>query len=155
MDERIACYPPAKFATFTTDMWTEPFWKSVAARELRLPRCNNCGDYRMPPTPFCPACHAQDIDWVCYSGRAVLYSYTVVERNIVPGMEESLPYVPAVVEFPDAQGIRLITNIVGCAIGDLKVGATLQLEWIEPRQGLVLPAFTPAQNDYIQNKVKG
>lgn len=96
----------------------------------------------MPPTPFCPNCHSQSIDWIPHDGTAVLYSYTIVDRVLIDGMEGSLPYVPAIVEFPHAQGIRLITNMVDCPIGALRVDAPVDLIWIEPEPGTALPAFT-------------
>ncbi|HEX2793283.1 MAG TPA: OB-fold domain-containing protein [Croceicoccus sp.] len=142
MDERIARHPPALGGRIVTDAWTAPFWEAAAMRELVLPCCAACGTYRMPPTPFCPNCHSQSIDWMRHAGAAVLYSYTIVDRVLIDGMEGSLPYVPAVVEFPDAQGIRLITNIVDCRIGALRVDAPVELTWIEPVPGTVLPAFT-------------
>lgn len=142
MNARIARHPPAQFATVSADAWTAPFWQGAARRELLLPRCAACGHYRMPPTPFCPECRSQEIDWVHHDAGAVLYTYTIVERAIVPGMEDSLPYVPAIVEFPQAQGIRLITNMVDCAIARLRIGAPVKLAWIEPAPGQVLPAFT-------------
>jgi len=142
MDERIARHPPAQFAQIDVDAWTAPFWEGAARRELLLPRCHDCGTYRMPPTPFCPNCHSQALDWVRHEGRAELYSYTIVDRAIVEGMEASLPYVPAIVAFPEAQGVRLITNMVDCPIGALRVDAAVELVWLEPMPGVVLPAFT-------------
>lgn len=96
----------------------------------------------MPPTPFCPHCHSQAIDWVQHDGAGILYSYTIVDRAIMAGMENALPYVPAIVEFPDADGVRLITNMVGCEIGQLRIGQPVQLVWIEAAEGCVLPAFS-------------
>lgn len=142
MDARIARHPPVIGNRIVTDAWTEPFWEAAARRELVLPRCADCGTYRMPPTPFCPKCRSQAIDWTRHDGSGLLYSYTIVDRVLIEGMEESLPYVPAVVEFPDAQGIRLISNIVDCPIGALRVDAPVALTWIEPTPGRVLPAFT-------------
>jgi uncharacterized OB-fold protein len=99
----------------------------------------------MPPTPFCPNCHSQALDWVRYQGTAVLFSYTIVDSALIEGTEDWLPYVPAIVEFPDAQGVRLITNIIDCPIGALRIDARVELTWIEPEPGRALPAFTVAQ----------
>jgi hypothetical protein len=41
----------------------------------------------------------------------------VIERAILPSMAAHIPYVPAVIELPDAPGIRLIASIVGAPIG--------------------------------------
>ena len=60
---------------------------------------------------------------------------------MVPGTEAALPYVPAIVEYPDAGGVRLITNIVGSALGDLRVGKALDLAWHDLPGGHAIPVF--------------
>jgi len=142
MDSRIAKPPPAGLVNLSMDAWTAPFWEAAARHELNLPRCADCGSYRMPPTPFCPHCRSQNIAWVAFDGAAALYSYTIVERAIIPGSEDSIPYVPAIVEFQGAGGVRLITNIIDCEIGRLEVGIPVDLRWIDLENGSALPAFT-------------
>ena len=140
MDERLA-KPPPPGIPLDTNAWTAPFWDAVARHELLLPRCGACGRFRMPPTPFCPQCRSQEIDWVAAPGEAILYSYTIVERAIFAGMEDSLPYVPAVVAYPGADGVRLISNIIGSRLGDIRVGARLKIDWHVLPEGASLPVF--------------
>lgn len=141
MDTRIAHHPPLLFDAIEKDRWTQPFWDAAARRELRFACCGECGAFRMPPTPFCPQCHSQDVEWVLSEGPAILHSYTVVDRAIIPQMEDNLPYVPAIVEFPEAQDVRLITNIVGSPIGALRIGASVHLHWADGPGGQLLPVF--------------
>lgn len=142
MDERIARPPAEQLFQLTTDQWTKPFWDAAAQHRLVAPRCRQCGTFRMPPTPFCPVCLSQELDWPELSGRGTLYSYTIVNRAIIPEMEGSLPYVPALVELPDAGGMRLITNVIGVTIGSLKVGAALKVVWNDRSDGFTVPCFT-------------
>src|SRR3546814_15560794 len=79
----------------------------------------------MPPTPFCPVCLSQTIHWPTLSGGATLYSYSVVTRAVVPGMDEYLPYAPAVVELDGGGGARLISNVAACTLDALHVGMRL------------------------------
>ena len=141
MDTRIAKRPPAAFFRLVTDPWTKPFWDNAAEGRLSAPRCARCGEFRMPPTPFCPACRSQDIGWVVLSGRGILYTYTVVERATLPGMEDSIPYVPAVVELPDAKGIRLISNIVETPMSRIVVGAHLSVVFDRLSDDVTVPRF--------------
>jgi len=141
MDDRIAKAPPSGMA-LTANAWTAPFWDAAARHELLFPRCAECGRFRMPPTPFCPHCQAQGLDWVEPAGEAFLYSYTVVERAVIPGTEDSLPYVPAIVEFPAADGVRLITNMVGSPLGAIAVGTPVALHWHDLPEGGALPVFS-------------
>jgi uncharacterized OB-fold protein len=139
---QIAKRPPVQFFAPAVDRWTEPFW--AAAREHRLvaPRCAACGTFRMPPTPFCRNCRSQEIDWTPLPGTGSLYSYTVVARAILPGMDESLPYVPAVVALDGAGDARLISNVVDVPIDALSVGLPLRVVWDDDWGGFTVPRFT-------------
>lgn len=95
----------------------------------------------MPPTPFCPECRSQDVDWPDLPGTGTLFSYTVVRRAITPGMEGHLPYVPALVDLDGAPGARLISNVTGCQLSELRVGLPLRVTWRDRTDGIVLPEF--------------
>ena len=136
--------PPEHLFRLETDAWTAPFWEAAKAHRLVVARCVGCGRHRVPPTPFCPACRSQEIDWAESSGDGVVYSYTVVSREIMPGMSDSLPYVPAVVELPDAGGVRLISNIVDAQVTDIAVGAPVELVWDDRDDGVSVPRFVLA-----------
>lgn len=133
--------PPPSMFQLVTDQWTEPFWEAARAHRLVAPRCSACGLHRFPPTPFCPRCQAQGLDWVSLSGVGKVYSYTIVVRAVIPEMEPHLPYVPAVIELPDAQGCRLISNIVDAPLEDIRVGCEVHVVWDHVREGVVVPRF--------------
>lgn len=137
----IAQLPPPGLFRLATHVWTQPFWDAAARGSLVVPQCVACGHRRMPPTPFCPRCHSQDIAWVELSGRATVYSYTVVERAILPEMEAHLPYVPAVIEPEGGGGVRLVSNLVGMEIGSIHIGMAVQIVWHRTPDGVTLPLF--------------
>jgi uncharacterized OB-fold protein len=124
-----------------TDQWTRPFWDAAARHQLMAPCCGDCGRFRMPPTPFCPACRSQHLTWVQSSGAGILYSYSVVRRALSPDMEDSIPYVIAVVELPDVGGIRLITNIVETPLERLYIGTEVTVVFDELPGGVSVPLF--------------
>ena len=97
----------------------------------------------MPPTPFCPHCQSQSIDRRTLSGRGTVYSCTLVERAILPGMEAHLPYVPAVVELEGAGGVRLISNVVDVEVAAITVGMAVAAVWDDHVKGVALPRFVP------------
>jgi hypothetical protein len=78
---------------------------------------------------------------VAAPSEAFLYSYTIVERAIVPGTENSLPYVPAIVEFPSADNVRLITNLVAVRLDAIVVGKRVFSAWLDLPDGSI-PIFT-------------
>jgi len=130
--------PPVEIGS---SQWTRPFWDAARQQKLVAPRCVACGTFRMPPTPFCPRCRSQEIDWVTLSGRGLVYSYTVVVKAILPGMEDCIPYMPAVIELPDASGVRLISNIVDADPAHIRIGQTVQVVWHTLPDGEVVPRF--------------
>lgn len=140
-DDRIAKRPPDALFQLATDAWTKPYWDAAAEGRIDIARCGACGAFRMPPTPFCPQCRSQAVEWVTASGRGTLYSYSVVERAILPGMADCVPYVTAVVELADVGAVRLITNIVEARIGDLAVGIPVRAVFDRLPDGAAIPRF--------------
>jgi uncharacterized OB-fold protein len=121
------------------DQWTQPFWDAAARRELVMPRCTACQAWRWPPTPFCPKCRSQALEWLP-AGAPRLYSFTVVRQ---PGPSPQDPYrvvVPGLVEFPAAGGMRLIAAIVDSEIDAIKIGAALTVGWTA-KEDTYVPVF--------------
>ena len=125
----IAKYPPVIKHEVVTDRWTEPFWANAREGRLVIAACGACGTMRMPPGPYCPVCLSQEIEWKTLSGRGTIYSYTVVRRSIISGMEDSIPYVPAVVTLDGADGNRLVSAMVESAIEDIRIDAPVEIVW--------------------------
>lgn len=120
------------------DAWTRPFWEATAEHRILLPRCGDCGTFRWPPGPFCPQCQSQQVDWVP-GGEARIYSFTVVRAKAADGSEASS--IPALIEFPQAGGIRLLAAIVGAEPAHVRIGTTVVPDWIAAANAQV-PVFT-------------
>ena len=121
------------------DQWTQPFWDAAARHELVMPRCADCLAWRWPPTPFCPHCRSQAIDWQP-AGSSRLYSFAIVHR---PGPTPSDPpqaIVPGLVEFPDAGGMRFAAAIVDSELERIAIGAPLEVRWV-PKDETNVPIF--------------
>lgn len=122
---------------------SQPFFDWCAQGELRAPRCLACETFRFYPTVLCPKCHAPEFEWARLSDEAEVYSYTVVHRPLVPSLREKAPYVVAVVEFPE--GIRMMTNIVGCEPDDVSVGMNVTVEFTRSWDERDIPVFRPLE----------
>ena len=133
-----------ELGSLTPDVHTRDFWAFCARRELRFQRCEACGRFRQPPRPGCPHCGAPASTWVRVAGHGRLFTYTVVHHAAFPSLAPRVPYNVATVEFDDAPGVRLITNVLDVAPGDLAIGMALDLVWDEPQPGVVLPRFRRA-----------
>jgi uncharacterized OB-fold protein len=74
------------------DLLSPTFWEGIGQGEFRVQRCQSCGRARFPPTSFCPDCHAVDFRWEPASGRARVWSYTVVHRAPTAELAGEVPY---------------------------------------------------------------
>jgi len=109
---------------------------------LLLVRCATCGEAHYYPRPFCPRCGGDTVSWEEASGAATLYTWSVVHQNDLPPFNERVPYVAAVVDL--AEGPRMMTNVVDCDVGDLRVGMALQVGFRDIGEGFQVPVFHPA-----------
>jgi uncharacterized OB-fold protein len=136
---------PPDVIALTMNPSTEPFWKAAAEHRLVIPRCTACGTFRLPPTPFCHRCRAQEVDWVEHDGAGELYSFTVIRHAVIPTVADALPVIAAVVELPGTGGCRLIGNLVDCDAADVRIGRRVTLDWYDVRPGEAVPVFRLAR----------
>ena len=124
-----ALTPPQSLVGLHPDAWTEPFWVAAADHRLTCPRCTACATMRMPPSPFCPRCRSQSIEWVELSGRGTVWSFTIARHALIPELADCLPYVVAVVDLEGAPGVRLVANVIDTEVEDVHVGMPLEVVW--------------------------
>ncbi|MDB5970077.1 MAG: hypothetical protein JWQ90_2527 [Hydrocarboniphaga sp.] len=132
--------PVPYFAPAITDDSRE-FWTAGARNELRICRCGDCGYYLHPPVPVCRACRSMNVAAQTVSGRGTLASFTVNHQAWSEGF--SGPYILGLVEIAEQKGVNLITNIVDCALEEVRVGMPVQVAF-EPVEDAWLPVFRPA-----------
>jgi uncharacterized OB-fold protein len=123
------------------DPETQPFWDAAHAGSLLIRRCNDCGRVHFYPRPFCPVCWSTNVEWVEASGRATLYTWSVVRRNDLPPFNERVPYVAAVVDLDE--GPRMMTNVVDCDFDALEVGMPLEVVFQPIANDVTKPVFRP------------
>lgn len=148
MSKVVARALPAENVRISTDPHTEPFWLAAKERRLVAPRCGECGTFRLPPTPFCPRCRSQRVDWVDLSGHAEVFSYSVVRG--IPGNPD-LTLVATVVDLPDAPGARLVSNIVGVDPEAVRIGMKLTVDFSPIQDDWLLPVFRVARDEPVSD----
>jgi uncharacterized protein len=122
-----------------TDADTESWWEAVADHTLHVNACASCHRNSLPIRPFCPHCWSEDVSPNAASGRASLYTWTVVHQNAAPF--GTVPYVVAMVDL--AEGPRLMTAIEHCPIESLEPGLELTLDFRHDDDGFAVPIFRP------------
>jgi uncharacterized OB-fold protein len=124
------------------DQESKGFWEACQRGELYLQRCGGCGKTRYYPRALCPHCLDDRTEWVLSSGKGAVYTYTVTHQNQAPGFRDSLPYVLAYVDLEE--GVRLLTNIVGCDPESVRIGMAVMVAFEEATAEITLPKFKPA-----------
>ncbi|WP_329121156.1 Zn-ribbon domain-containing OB-fold protein [Streptomyces sp. NBC_01465] len=122
------------------DAFTEPYWAAAREGHLLIRRCGDCGRAHHYPREFCPYCWSERVEWERASGRATLYTWSVVHRNDLPPFGEKVPYVAAVVDL--AEGPRLMTEVVEVPEAELRIGMELQVT-VRAQGEFAVPVFGP------------
>jgi uncharacterized OB-fold protein len=137
---RIPYFPPTMPApTVTGD--TRPFWEACRRHELVVQRCAGCRALRHPPSPVCWRCRSFDHDWVAVSGRGTVFTHAVVHRAFLPELAAHVPYTVVVVALDDAPGVRVVSNLVDAAEGELAVGLPVEVWFDDVTAEVSVPRF--------------
>ncbi|WP_374023587.1 Zn-ribbon domain-containing OB-fold protein [Mycobacterium sp. HNNTM2301] len=115
-----------------------PFWEGCQSGELWYQRCEACGLANFPPTEHCRECLAAQVGWERSGGSGEIYSWTVVHRPVTAEFEP--PYAPAIVTLDE--GYQMLTNVVGVAPEELRIGMRVQVQFHAVGPEVTLPYFT-------------
>ncbi|WP_189953287.1 bifunctional MaoC family dehydratase N-terminal/OB-fold nucleic acid binding domain-containing protein [Streptomyces alanosinicus] len=138
--------PPAPRPRPVVNRDNAGFWQGVADHRLLIQRCTDCGTLRHPWLPGCNACGGLDWDTAEASGEGTVYSYVVMHHPPFPAFEP--PYAVALVEL--AEGVRMVSNVVGVPYDKVRVGLPVRVEfrtYEDPEGALVLPVFRAVEGE--------
>jgi uncharacterized OB-fold protein/acyl dehydratase len=121
---------------------SEWFWEGCRQHELRVqtftdgttvypPMVRNPYTGEMPDTP----------EWQVSTGHGTLYSYAIPHHPQVPAFD--YPLVVGLVEL--VEGVRIVSNVIGCTPAQVEVGMPLEVCWLKADDDIVLPQFRPAR----------
>ncbi|MEV5280734.1 bifunctional MaoC family dehydratase N-terminal/OB-fold nucleic acid binding domain-containing protein [Streptomyces sp. NPDC051994] len=113
------------------------FWAGVAGHRLLIQRCGHCAELRFPWLPGCNACGSAQWDTVEASGSGTVFSYVVMHHPPFPAFDP--PYAVGLIEL--AEGVRIISNVVGVAPDEVRIGMPVRLEFQRVDDELELPVF--------------
>lgn len=123
------------------------FWEATREGRLLVQWCTSCDRGVFYPRVFCPHCAggAGALEWRTASGRATVYAAVVEHRPEAAGANFSggKPYCIALVDLEE--GVRMLTNVMGCPPDDVKSGLPVTVTWEPLSDGRRLPLFEPAQ----------
>jgi uncharacterized OB-fold protein len=119
----------------------EPYWDATREERLVLQYCGDCGRAIWFPRALCPFCSSTNLQWQQASGRGTVYAVSVQYRPGTPQMKDRVPYAVALVDLEE--GVRMLTNVVGCDAEDVVVGQTVRACWEPLTDGRNLLVFEP------------
>ncbi|MFD4337085.1 bifunctional MaoC family dehydratase N-terminal/OB-fold nucleic acid binding domain-containing protein [Streptomyces anulatus] len=122
------------------------FWAGVAEHRLLVQRCTDCATLRLPWLPGCNACGGAEWDTVEAGGEGTVFSHVVMHHPPFPAFGptgEGGPYAVALIEL--AEGVRIVSNVIGVPYDKVRVGMPVQLEFLRTDPDLELPVFRASE----------
>lgn len=121
--------------------WTEEFWKASKKHKLLIQKCNECESLIFYPRKYCPDCWSSDLGWQEASGRARVYTFTVMRDMVEPKFMSDLPYVLAMVDLEE--GVRMMSRVVECDPETVEIGLDVEVVFEDITDQHALPLFRP------------
>jgi uncharacterized OB-fold protein len=116
------------------------FWRCGADGVLRITHCQNCGLWIHPHADACRRCHSRDVKPEPVSGKGTVASFTI---NYHPWWGAlTKPYAVGLVGLVEQPGLYLTTNIVGCALEDIRIDMPVKVVF-ENVEDVWLALFEP------------
>lgn len=132
--------PPMPLADPLSDF----FWSGAEQGRLLIQRCQACGTFIHLPRPVCRACRSFDLAPEEVTGRGVLYSFSETHKPFHPFFVDRVPYLLAVVELEEQRDLRVLSNLVGIAEPDVRIGMDVHVDFERLSPDLTIPVFRPA-----------
>ena len=120
---------------------TQAFWDATRDERLLVQWCVPCDTAIFYPREVCPSCLGTELEWRESAGEATVYAVSVQHRAAWPTLADRVPYAVALVDLDE--GIRMMTNIVGCDPEDVRVDQRVSVRWEALSDGRNLPVFAP------------
>lgn len=123
------------------------FWEALDNGVLTHQHCKACGAWHFPPRWRCSC--GGELAYEPVSGKATLWSWTVVHPPVLPAFAPYAPYPVAVAELAEAPGLRMVGPLIEAA-GDplnhvdparLEVGMPLTAVILDIAEGIPWPAW--------------
>ncbi len=119
------------------DSENRPFWEATKEGRFLIKRCLDCTQPHWYPRSLCPYCQSERTEWIQARGTGTIYSVTINRRS------ERRPYALALVTLDE--GVTVLTNIVDCNSGQLRIGDRVRVAFKATASGDAIPVFTPAR----------
>ncbi len=127
--------------------WKEgaPFWEGTRLGEIRFTKCGDCNRFHWYPCTVCPFCYSSNIEWQALTSQPKLFTWTYVNYKL-PIVTIRGPLIVILVEFEEAPGCYLTSDLVECRPEDVYVGMPLEVVFQKVDDKLTIPLFRPLES---------
>jgi uncharacterized protein len=118
----------------TMDMWpleakefnrVWPFYESLKQGRLTTTKCKDCGAVSFPPRVICPECYSENLEYIDLPKKGKVIVFSEETKGVPIGFDA--PLIHALIDMGDSPIKKLLSKIVNCPAGVLKVGDEVQL----------------------------
>lgn len=120
-----------------------PYWQGLRENRLMIQRCSSCHHWQWGPEWICHRCHSFDLGFEEVQPRGTIYSHERVWHPVHPALKEQGPYIVVLVEIAEADGVRLVGNLLGDPGQELNIGS--EVNGVFEYHGDEEPSFTLLQ----------
>jgi uncharacterized OB-fold protein len=107
------------------DNLDKPYWDGTREGKLKIQRCRKTGKYQWGPEWLHHESLSYDLEWVEVEPKGVIYSWERVWHPVHPALKEQGPYLVVLVELPHAGHVRMIGNLLGDPLQEVKIGSAV------------------------------
>jgi uncharacterized OB-fold protein len=116
------------------DRDSEHYWAALAAGQLEIQQCRDCGHWTWPPRPICSNCQGENLSWEPTRGTGEVHSWITTHNVYSAAFAKLVPYTTVLVRLDEQADIL----IPGRFVSD-----------VELRQGLRVRVCAEALTDQI------
>jgi uncharacterized protein len=127
---------PPRYPRSSPGPLDQPYWDGLAAGEVRVQRCADCGARQWYPRPMCTRCYSFELAWERIDPHGAVLSFTVTHQRTGFAFDLDSPFTVAVVQFAADPDIRMAGRLVGLSPAEVAIGL--------PVRGFVTPVGTEA-----------
>jgi uncharacterized OB-fold protein len=123
----------------TVNEVTRAYWEGGRQGQLLIDRCASCDRWINPPEATCPGCGGA-LTAEPVSGRGRVFTFTVNHQPYNPAAP--VPYVVALIELLEQEGLRVFTNLVDVDPTEVTIGMEVSVRF-EDHGEIFIPVFAP------------
>jgi len=103
-----------------------PFWEATRRGELVVQRCRSCGGFQWGPEWICHRCRSFDLGYDPVTPQGTIYAWERVWHPVHPLLVDACPYLVVLVELAEADGVRMLGNLLGDPAQPVPIGAPVE-----------------------------